>query len=80
MTIYELLKIKDTHSNGILNLIKSIHTEILPEAKASGYALYGIFFGLFGLATNELYLLTTRENGGKSSDKVTSFIQTGHLK
>ena len=71
MTTYELLRVKDTQSNGILNMIKTINTRILPEAKASGYSLYGIFFGLFGLASNELYLIATREDIGPSSDGTT---------
>jgi hypothetical protein len=70
MTTYELLRIKDTNSNGILNMVKTINTRILPEAGRSGYSLYGIFFGLFGLATNELYLMARRENGGPSSDEI----------
>jgi hypothetical protein len=75
MTIYELLKIKDTNSNGILNMVKTINGQILPEAKASGYSLYGIFFGLFGLATNELYLMAMREDEGPSSGGITPLSQ-----
>ncbi len=71
MTTYELLRVKDTNSNGILNMVKTINTRILTEAKASGYSLYGIFFGLFGLATNELYLMATREDIGPSSEGTT---------
>jgi hypothetical protein len=71
MTTYELLRIKDANSNGILNMVKTINTPILPEAKASGYSLYGIFFGLFGLATNELYLITMRNDIGPSSEGTT---------
>lgn len=71
MTIYELLKIKDTNSNAILEMVKTINTLILPEAKSAGYSLYGTFFGLFGLANNELYLMTTREEAGPSSEGIT---------
>ncbi|MBI4763482.1 MAG: hypothetical protein HY787_02600 [Deltaproteobacteria bacterium] len=72
MTTYELLRIKDTNTNGILNMVKTINTSFLPEAKASGYSLYGLFFGLFGLASNELYLMTTREEASPSLEGITS--------
>jgi hypothetical protein len=71
MTTYELLRIKDTNTNGILHMVKTINTSILPEAKASGYSLYGLFFGLFGLASNELYLMTTREEASPSLEGIT---------
>jgi hypothetical protein len=68
---YELLRSKDNDSNGILNMVKTINTRILPEVKASGYSLYGIFFGLFGLSSNELYLIATREDIGPSLEGTT---------
>jgi hypothetical protein len=70
MTTYEILRIKDTKSNGFRNIVKIINAQILPEANQSGYSLYGIFFGLFGLATNELYLVTVRDDSGTSSDGI----------
>jgi hypothetical protein len=72
MPIYELLRIKDTNNNSILSMVKTINTQILSAVKASGYSLYGIFFGLFGLATNEIYLMATREDSNPSLDKNTS--------
>jgi hypothetical protein len=71
MPAYELLRVKDTKSNGILNTVKTINTLILPEAGKSGYSLYGIFFGLFGLASNELYLMAMSEEDGPISDRRT---------
>jgi hypothetical protein len=71
MTTYELLRIKDSHSNNFLNLVNTINNEIWSPAKESGYSLYGLFFGLFGLATNELYLVAMREDNGPSSDGMT---------
>jgi hypothetical protein len=75
MTTYELLRIKDTNSNGILNLVKTINTRIFPEAGRSGYSPYGIFFGLFGLASNELYLMAMREDDGSSQNGITPLTQ-----
>lgn len=71
MTTYELLRIKDPSSNGILTMFKTINTRILPKAGASGYSLYGIFFGLFGLASNELYLMAIREEDGSFQNGIT---------
>jgi hypothetical protein len=33
MTTYELLSIKDSDSNGFLNIVKTIDNEILPQAR-----------------------------------------------
>ena len=71
MTVYELLRIQDTKTNNILNLVETFKNRILSEATPSGYNLYGIFFGLFGLASNELYLMTTREEASPSSEGIT---------
>ena len=67
MNTYELLRVKDSNSNSFLNMVKTINNEILPQAGESGYSLYGIFYGLFGLATNELYLIALREDKDPSS-------------
>jgi len=71
MTTYEFFRVKDTKSNGILNIVKTINTQILSEAKQSGYSLYGLFFGLFGLASNELYWVAVREDNGPFLDGIT---------
>ncbi len=64
--IYYLMRIKDAHQNGIKDLLSSLRDQVLPEAEKKGTSLYGIFFGLFGLASNELYLIlnTSREDEG----------------
>ena len=51
MTIYELHRVQDTKNNNIRNLFETIKGRILSEAGQLGYSLYGIFFGLFGLAS-----------------------------
>ncbi len=75
MTTYELFRIKDIKSNGILNIVKTINTQILPEAKKSGYSLYGLFFGLFGLASNELYWVAVREDNESLLDGITPLLK-----
>ena len=71
MMTYEFLKVKDTNSNGILNMVKAINPEILSETKKSGYSLYGVFFGQLGLASNEIYLVAVRKENSPISDPVT---------
>ena len=75
MPDYELYKVKDVNTNSILNMVKTINTRILPEGGRSGYSLYGIFFGLFGLASNELYLMAMREDDGPSTEGITPLSQ-----
>ena len=70
MASYEFLKIKDPNSNGILNITRAIPA-ILADAGQSGYTLYGVFFGLLGLSSNELYLVAVREKDDPVSDFVT---------
>lgn len=60
MAIYEITKIKDTNSNSIFNMIGAFNERILSEAGQSGYSLYGLFLGLLGLASNELFLAVFR--------------------
>jgi hypothetical protein len=67
MVAYEFFKVKDVKSNGILNMVKAIHP-MLSEARPAGYALYGVFFGLLGLASNELYLVTVRDQTGPAAN------------
>ena len=62
MATYEIIRLKDTDSNSIFNMIKSFNDRILSEAEQSGYSLYGLFLGLLGLASNELYLAVFRED------------------
>jgi len=71
MATYEFIRIKDRNSNGILNMVKSFNEQILSEAEQSGYSLYGLFFGLLGLASNELYLAAVREDSKTFSNGAT---------
>jgi len=82
MTVYEVTRIKDKNSNGILNMISRFSTRILSEIEQSGYALYGIFFGVLGLASNELYLVVVRENNAPKSedtDSLPDLLKAHHL-
>jgi len=72
MAVYEFVRIKDANSNGIQNMVKTFNTQLLSEVERSGYSLYGIFFGLLGLASNELYLASFREDHGPSSNETSA--------
>lgn len=76
MITYQLIKLKDKNSNGIQEALQKLHTSILPAAEKNGSRLWGIFFGLFGLATNELYLVTMSETG---NDSLTNLIEDENL-
>lgn len=69
MAVYEFIRIKDRNRNGILNTVEIISTQILPEAEQSGYSLYGVFFGLLGMVSNELYLVVMREDNAPMLDE-----------
>jgi hypothetical protein len=71
MATYEIIRIKDTNSNSIFNMIKTFNDRILSEAKQSGYSLYGFFLGLLGLSSNELYLAVVREDDKTFSNGTT---------
>jgi len=82
MTVYEVIRIKDKNSNSILNMINKFSTGILSEIEQSGYVLYGIFFGVLGLASNELFLVVVRENNAPTSedtDSLPDLLKANHL-
>jgi|TARA_Y100000310_G_C20616770_1_gene781057 hypothetical protein len=58
---YQLNRLKDNTSNGVQPALQKLQASLLPAAEQAGYRVWGIFFGLFGLATNELYLVTMRD-------------------
>ena len=62
MINYQLLKIQDAGSNSATGLLAFIRGELIPCFEAEELSLYGIFSGLFGLYTNELYLATFAES------------------
>jgi hypothetical protein len=62
MATYEFIRIKDRNSNGFFNMAKIFKERLLSEAEQSGYSFYGLFFGLLGLASNEVYLVALSED------------------
>ena len=70
MTVYHLLQLKDGNSNNVQDAISTIHDVLAPMAADDDQESYGIFTGVFGLATNELYWIIT------GSDNTSSLAQT----
>jgi hypothetical protein len=58
MTVYHLMQLKDSNSNNLRDAISKIENVLGPAAAESGQENYGIFTGVFGLATNELYWMS----------------------
>jgi len=73
--IYHLNKLKDTSSNGVQDILQKLNL-LLPTAEKNGYRKWGVFFGLFGLATNELYLVMMCEN---EDDSLANLIEAEEL-
>jgi hypothetical protein len=59
MTVYHLLQVKDGNSNNTQTAISTIRNVLAPLAAADDQESFGIFTGVFGLSTNELYWITT---------------------
>jgi hypothetical protein len=76
MITYQLIKLKDRNSNGVQDALQKLHSSLLPTVEKRGYRVWGIFFGLFGLATNELYLVI---NGEPAEDSLTDLIEGENL-
>ena len=69
MTIFHVLQIKDQKSNNILNATGSIKDVLIPIAEEDDQQLYGVFTGIFGLATNELYWVMVGKDHSRNLTK-----------
>jgi hypothetical protein len=58
MTSYRISLLKDPSSNSLKNLLADIDERVMPAVKGDGVSHYGAFAGLFGLASNEAYVIT----------------------
>jgi len=58
MTSYRISLLKDPSSNSLKNLLADIGERVMPAVKGDGVSHYGAFAGLFGLASNEAYVIT----------------------
>lgn len=70
MTHYTVSLLKDGAHHNNLGAIQRMHEQVAPAAGAEGIGLFGVFAPLFGLASNELYVVTwsDREHGIDARD------------
>ena len=59
---YQVNLLKDPGSSGPLDLLAFLNETLVPELANDGITTYGIFHGLFGIASNELYLVLNSES------------------
>ena len=59
--LYQVLHIKDVSRPGPAHLIKLANDDITKQLQTAGHEVFGIFASLFGLASNEIYLVTFGE-------------------
>ena len=58
---YHVYHIKDLSRPGSADLVKRANDDITKRIQAAGHGVFGIFASLFGLASNEIYLVTFGE-------------------
>lgn len=58
---YTISLIKDRSSHTNAGAIKKVHSTLVTDFKRDGVNFFGAFTPLFGLASNELYLVTSAE-------------------
>lgn len=79
MTHYTVSLFKDgTHHNN-LGAIGRIQREVVPAADADGIGLFGIFAPLFGLASNELYVVTWADHEHEIDAPGLTLVDRKHL-
>lgn len=61
MQFYQVNLLKDPARPDIRELLKCVRGKLIPDLESSGVTPYGVFQGLFGLASNELYLVVSSE-------------------
>ena len=61
MQFYQVSLLKDPAHPGVNKLLEYVRGTLIPDFQSSGVTLYGVFQGLFGLASNELYLVVSSE-------------------
>ena len=59
--LYQIYHIKDLSRPGSAHLAKLANDDITNQVQAAGHGVFGIFTSLFGLASNEIYLVTFGE-------------------
>ncbi len=62
MVHYRVYQLCDPNSSLAINLVSAIKETVTPKLQAGNVQIFGLFGGRLGLATNEVYLVTSSEN------------------
>jgi len=62
MQFYQVSLLKDPKNPGMNKLLEYVRDTLIPDLEQTGMVEYGVFQGLFGLASNELYLVMSSES------------------
>lgn len=78
---YRVHLVKDESNPDARNLAPYVRDSLTAQLQSAGAGVYGAFHGLFGLATNELYVITNADNdmpdiGGPLSDAGYALVRT----
>ena len=80
---YSITLIKDRSSHTNAGAIKKVHSSLATDFKGNGVNLFGAFTPLFGLASNELYLVTSAEkahdHGSLAEQNGLDVLETMHM-
>ena len=61
MQIYQVSLLKDPNHPGLNKLLEYVRGTLIPDLEKDDMLEYGVFQGLFGLASNELYLVMSSQ-------------------
>jgi len=61
MQFYQVSLLKDPNHPGPNKLLEVVRGTLIPDLEKRGLVAYGVFQGLFGLSSNELYLVVSSE-------------------
>jgi hypothetical protein len=67
---YCLVRIAGIHAAGIRVRQGHLDSQLLPSLRAAGASLWGAFAGLFGLAADEVFLMTSWQSGSQPSSSL----------
>lgn len=73
MTVYQHLRIKDANSNSIQSLVQQVKDRWVVKLADQAAQHYGLFHGLFGLASNEVYWITAQTS---PDDAIVDMVET----
>ncbi len=62
MVHYRVYQLSDPNSSLATNLVRAVRETVAQSLQAGNVQIFGLFGGRLGLATNEVYLVTSSEN------------------